>query len=160
MPNNKADSPDELQVRRQWMGALAIAPEEELEGAWARLEEKPGYQLLRAPEVGLAMVQARMGGTGRRFNLGEMTITRCSVHTGQGYTGHAYVSGRRPRHAELAAVFDALLQDDWYREALLRTLICPLREQEKHRRHCLGLKTAATKVEFFTMVRGHNGDEP
>ena len=114
---------------------------------------------LRAPEIGLAMVQARMGGTGRPFNLGEMTITRCTVRTWQGRAGHAYVLGRCPRHAELAAVFDALLQDDSCRDTLLEVLIRPLQEQEEQRRHCLGLKTAATKVEFFTMVRGHNGDE-
>ncbi len=146
-------------MRRHWMGVLARAPEEELVGAWERLAEKPGYQLLRAPETGLAMVQARMGGTGRPFNLGEMTITRCTVRTQQGRAGHAYVPGRHPRHAELAAVFDALLQDGSCRDTLLRTLIQPLQEQEEQRRRRLALKTAATKVDFFTMVRGHNGDE-
>ena len=106
------------------------------------------------------MVQARMGGTGRPFNLGEMTITRCTVRTGQGRAGHAYVPGRRLRHAELAAVFDALLQDGSCRGTLLETLIRPLQEARGATSpHCLGLKTAATKVDFFTMVRGHNGDE-
>ena len=146
-------------MRRHWMGVLAKAPEGEIEEAWERLAEKPGYQFLRAPETGLAMVQARMGGTGRPFNLGEMTITRCTIRTAQGCVGHAYVPGRHPRHAELAAVFDALLQDDLCRDTLLKTLVRPLQEQEEQRQHCLGLKTAATKVDFFTMVRGHNGDE-
>jgi alpha-D-ribose 1-methylphosphonate 5-triphosphate synthase subunit PhnG len=150
---------EEMQLRRHWIGILARASEQELEAAWARLTEKPGYQFLRAPEPGLAMVQARMGGTGRPFNLGEMTITRCTVRTKQGSVGHAYVAGRRPRHAELAAVFDALLQAGSCRDTLLQTLIRPLREQEEQRRHALGLKTAATKVDFFTMVRGHNGDQ-
>jgi alpha-D-ribose 1-methylphosphonate 5-triphosphate synthase subunit PhnG len=149
----------EIQMRRHWMGVLARAPEQELEAAWERLAEKPGYQLLRAPEIGLAMVQARMGGTGRPFNLGEMTITRCTVRTGQGRAGYAYVPGRHSRHAELAAVFDALLQDGSCQDRLLKTLIRPLQEQEEQRRHCLGLKTAATKVDFFTMVRGRDGDE-
>lgn len=150
---------EEIQLRRHWMGVLAKAPEMELETAWERLAEKPAYQLLRGPEVGLAMVQARMGGTGRPFNLGEMTITRCTVRTGQGRAGHAYVPGQSLRKAELAAVFDALLQDNLSRSALLETLIRPLQEEEEQRRRSLDLKTAATKVDFFTMVRGHNGDE-
>ncbi len=159
MSSSQAEFPEEIQMRRQWMSILARASQGELEAAWQLLSEKPGYHLLRPPETGLAMVQARMGGTGRPFNLGEMTITRCTVRTGQGRAGHAYVPGRRPRHAELAAVFDALLQDDICRDELLKTLIRPLQEQEEQRRQSLGLKASATKVDFFTMVRGHNGDE-
>lgn len=154
MSNNQVEFSEEIQMRRNWMGVLARAPEEDLEGAWARLAEKPGYQFLRAPETGLAMVQARMGGTGRPFNLGEMTITRCTVRTGNGFAGYAYVPGRRPRHAELAALFDALLQDSSFRDTLLETLIRQLQEKEEQHRHCQGLKTAATRVDFFTMVRG------
>lgn len=141
-------------VRQYWMGILARASTEELEDAWLQLAEKPQYRFLRLAETGLAMVQARMGGTGRPFNLGEMTVTRCSVQTEQGYAGHAYVAGRRPRHAELAAVFDALLQDPALNDALMQKVIDGLREKQEAARHCTALKTAATKVDFFTMARG------
>lgn len=146
--------PEETQLRRSWMSVLAKASEDELEAAWECLSERPAYHFLRAPETGLVMVQARMGGTGRPFNLGEMTVTRCAVRTGQGFVGHAYVLGRLPRRAELAALFDALLQEDSRREGLLEKVIHPLRKREEERKHSIGLKTAATKVDFFTMVRG------
>ena len=141
-------------MRRYWMGVLARASTEELEEAWQNLEKQPQYCFLRPVETGLAMVQARMGGTGRPFNMGEMTITRCTVRIEPGYIGHAYVTGRRPRLAELAAVFDALLQDNAYQDILLRTAIHPLREKQERFRNAVVLKTAATKVDFFTMVRG------
>ncbi len=136
------------------MGVLARASTEDLEEAWQNLENKPRYHFPRSAETGLAMVQARMGGTGKPFNLGEMTITRCTVRIEPGCVGHAYVTGRRPRLAELAAVFDALLQDDAHQDILLQTAIHPLRQKQEQLHSAAALKTAATKVDFFTMVRG------
>lgn len=144
----------ETEMRQHWMAVLARSSTEDLEEAWQNLERKPRYHFLRSAETGLAMVQARMGGTGQLFNLGEMTITRCTVKTEPGYVGHAYVAGRRPRLAELAAVLDAILQDDTHRDNLLKTAIHPLREEQEQRSNSAALKTAATKVDFFTMVRG------
>ncbi len=66
---------------------------------------------MRGPEGGLVMVRGRAGGGGAPFNLGEMTVTRCTVRLGSGLVGHAYVAGREPRRAELAALVDALMQD-------------------------------------------------
>ena len=66
---------------------------------------------MRGPETGLVMVRGRAGGSGSPFNLGEMTVTRCTVQLGSGTAGHAYIAGRDERQAELAAVADALLQD-------------------------------------------------
>ena len=97
--------------RPRWMSVLAQTTDEALERAWQGVVDPPPYRLLRGPETGLVMVRARAGGTGARFNLGEMTVTRCSVGLPDGTVGHAWVGGRSPRHAELAAVFDALLQD-------------------------------------------------
>src|ERR671918_1602284 len=105
-------------ARRGWMSVLALASTEELEDAWRRVPARPVHRVLRPAEIGLAMVRARAGGTGTRFNLGEITVTRCSVELPDGTVGHAYVGGRRRRHAELAAVLDAMLQQPHRREQL------------------------------------------
>jgi alpha-D-ribose 1-methylphosphonate 5-triphosphate synthase subunit PhnG len=138
------------------MSTLAQALPEELESAWTSLPSPPDYRLLRRPEVGLVMVRARAGGAGRRFNLGEMTVTRCAVTLASGAIGHAYVSGRRPRHAEMAAVLDALLQDPGRRADLEATVIAPLAEAAAARRRAAAARSAPTRVEFFTLVRGED----
>lgn len=136
------------------MGVLARAELEALESAYAALSPMPHHAMLRGPETGLVMVQARANGTGQKFNAGEMTVTRCSVRLPAGTVGHAYVAGRSRRHAELAAIFDALLQDPDRTEDIVRTVIAPLREARDVKRATAWRKTAATKVDFFTMVRG------
>lgn len=141
-------------ARARWMSALAQAEPTAVEAAWARLEPPPVYRLLRAPETGLVMVRGRAGGTGARFNLGEMTVTRCSVTLEDGRVGHAYVSGRDARHAERAAVLDAVLQDDAARGLLERLVIEPLLAARRAREQEIRARAAGTKVEFFTMVRG------
>jgi alpha-D-ribose 1-methylphosphonate 5-triphosphate synthase subunit PhnG len=138
------------------MSVLALAPTEELEACWARTDVPPSYRLLRRPEVGLVMLRARAGGTGTRFNLGEMTVTRCSVQLADGSLGHAWVGGRDARHAELAAVFDALLQDPRRAAALTETVIEPLARAREARGRAAAARTAASRVEFFTMVRGED----
>jgi alpha-D-ribose 1-methylphosphonate 5-triphosphate synthase subunit PhnG len=100
------------------------------------------------------MVRARTGGTGVKFNLGEATLTRCTVQIDGGSTGTAYVMGRNRRHAELAAVFDGLLQDPRRQSVLLAEVIRPLRSVLQEKRDASIRKAAATRVEFFTMVRG------
>jgi alpha-D-ribose 1-methylphosphonate 5-triphosphate synthase subunit PhnG len=136
------------------MSALAQAEAGAVEAAWAGLDPRPRYRVLRAPELGLVMVRGRAGGTGAPFNLGEMTVTRCSVELGDGRVGHAYVAGRDGRHAETAAVFDALLQDEARRAELLSQVIEPLLEAREARRRQARASAATTRVDFFTMVRG------
>ena len=96
--------------RAAWMRVLALADPAMLEGAFGALGGVPSHQMLRPAQTGMAMVRARSGGTGARFNLGEMTVTRCAVSLDNGVVGIAYVQGRSLRHAEQAAVADALLQ--------------------------------------------------
>jgi len=144
----------EIKDRQHWMRLLATAPVDTLETAWHLLEDKPGYTMLRDPEVGMAMVRGRAGGTGGRFNLGEMTLTRCVVRLNDGTTGHAYVAGRDKRKTELAAAFDAMLQTTGYQENLNRTLIQPLEIQQTAHRKQRSQKVQSTRVDFFTMVRG------
>jgi len=147
--------------RRRWMSVLAKAETAELESAWDGLSEKPAYDWLRQPEVGMVMVRARTGGTGGRFNLGQMTVTRCALRlaggeAAGGTVGLGYVQGRSKRHAELAAVFDALLQDAGRRPALEGRVIAPLEAAHAERRAQRSRKANATKVNFFTLVRGEN----
>lgn len=152
----------ENEVERQaWMGTLAKAELAVLEGCVARLGELPAYGFLRSPEIGLVMVRGRSGGGGDAFNLGEMTVTRCVVQLEgdeeqerEGIAGFGYVGGRSPRHAELAALCDALLQyEQWY-IPVLKAVIKPLQRGLQQAAEQQQRQTAATQVEFFTMLRG------
>ena len=141
-------------ARRRWMSILAQATGAEIERAWQALPERPEYHVVRRPEVGLVMVRGRAGGSGAPFNLGEMTVTRCSVDLPSGMAGHGYVAGRDVRHAELAAVFDALLQDPLLTARLEEAVIAPLEAGQRERRRQMAARSAPTRVEFFTLVRG------
>ncbi|MEY4982363.1 MAG: phosphonate lyase system protein PhnG [Pseudomonadota bacterium] len=141
------------QDRRDWMGLLARA-------APARLAELlpaplPAHDLLRLPEIGSVMVRGRIGGTGAPFNLGEMTVTRCSLRLPCGAVGHAHVQGRDRDHALRAALVDALMHTD-AAPAIRRDCLLPLAAEETARRAERAGKAAASKVEFFTMVRGED----
>ncbi|MCX7961297.1 MAG: phosphonate C-P lyase system protein PhnG [Burkholderiales bacterium] len=144
------------EARRDWMGLLARAPLAFLE-QWARTEQLagalPARTWLRPPETGLVMLRARAGGSGERFNLGEMTITRCALRLDSGEVGIAYVQGRSARKAELAALADALLQRAERREALRARLVEPLRARLAAEAERAARKAQATRVEFFTLAR-------
>lgn len=138
-------------ARRHWMSVLARATADELAARLDMIDDVPAYHPLRGPESGLVMVRGRAGGGGAPFNLGEMTVTRCTVRTADGMVGHAYVKGRDVRQAELAAVFDALLQDPMRQAMLQTTVIEPLTTDQTARRAEVAAKAAATKVQFFAM---------
>ena len=147
-------------TRPDWMALLARAPMPVLEVALAPHSVAPP-RWLRAPETGLMMVQGRAGGTGERFNLGEVTVTRCALRlsgaTQQAPVGVAYVMGRSHRHAQLAALADAMLQDPLQQPALEVQLLQPVRDhlaKEQARRQ---LRVQSTKVEFFTVARESGG---
>lgn len=141
--------------RARWMGILARATLAELEAAWAGLASQPDYEMLRRPEIGLIMVRGRAGGTGNPFNFGEMTVTRCAVRLADGTVGHCYAAGRDRRKAELAALLDALLQSGGG-AGLDERVIAPIASRQAEDRALVSRKAAATKVDFFTMVRGDN----
>jgi alpha-D-ribose 1-methylphosphonate 5-triphosphate synthase subunit PhnG len=124
-------------TRRCWMSVLALASTAELEAVWRAVPAPPRHRMLRWPETGLAMVRGRAGGTGTRFNLGEMTVTRCAVQLEGGAVGVAYVRGRERRHAELA-------------------IVAPLAAAQAARRRATAERVAPSRVEFFTMVRGED----
>ncbi len=142
--------------RPDWMGLLARAPAlalaERLDQA---VPDAPAYTWLRRPETGAVMVQGRQGGTGAPFNLGEMSVTRCALRLPSGEVGHAYVQGRDKRHAERAALVDALMQTD--RGPLVTdTVLLPLQRALDAANAVRAAKAAATKVDFFTLVRGED----
>jgi alpha-D-ribose 1-methylphosphonate 5-triphosphate synthase subunit PhnG len=143
--------------RRAWLSVLAKARADELASAWSALDERPDYQALRAPEVGLVLVRGRMGGLGDAFNLGEMTLTRAAVRLTSGEAGLAYVAGRDRRHAEIAAAVDAMMQSPALRERVEGPVIARLDVAQRERRELGARKAAATKVDFFTMVTGRGG---
>jgi len=138
--------------RRRWLSVLAKAGPAELEAAWEQLAERPAFTALRAPETGLVLVRGRMGGTGDAFNVGEMTVTRAAVRLGGGETGVSYVAGRSRRHAELAAAIDAMMQSPALRPEA-EPIVGRLEDAQRARREEAARKAAATRVDFFTMVR-------
>ena len=144
-------------AREEWLSVLAKARVDEMMSAWSTLDERPAYQALRAPEVGLVLLRGRMGGLGDAFNLGEMTLTRAAVRLQSGETGLAYVAGRDRRHAEIAAAVDAMMQSPALRATVEGPVIARLHRAQQERRSLGARKAAATKVEFFTMVTGRGG---
>ncbi|MDP2084022.1 MAG: phosphonate C-P lyase system protein PhnG [Gemmobacter sp.] len=139
-------------ARKGWMGLLAKAPPARLA---ALMPDLPDHSLLRAPEIGAVMVRGRVGGTGAPFNLGEMTVTRCSVRLACGTVGHAWVQGRDKAHARRAALADALMQTG--RAADVQAAVLhPLAAEAAAARAARSGKAAATKVDFFTLVRGED----
>lgn len=138
------------------MGLLARSHAQALHEAWVDLGLKPEFEWLRAPETGAVMVRGRAGGSGKPFNLGEMTVTRCALRLlDEDVVGHAYVQGRDRQQAEHAALADALLQTR-YAEQVRASIIIPLAEQLASEKAEQQAKAAATKVDFFTLVRGED----
>lgn len=142
-------------ARKSWMGLLAKAPAAELARFWAASGHAPDHSLLRAPEIGGVMVRGRAGAVGAPFNLGEMTVTRCSVKLTDGAVGHGYVQGRDKNKARVAALIDALMQTDAADDVEAR-ILTPLRDLSATAKDARSAKAAATKVDFFTMVRGED----
>lgn len=151
-------------ARAAWLRVLALAQSDALDAAYTRLQQAsalPGYRLLRKPESGMAMVRARAGGTGAQFNLGEMSVTRCAVvldeAPGEAATaGVSYVQGRGQRHAEQAAVLDALLQRPAWHQRVQDIVVAPLAQALTERAALQAATAAQTRVEFFTMARGED----
>ena len=152
MSENAASTIEDVAARRRWMGVLARATAAEIADRLREAPPLPLHMRLRGPETGLVVVRGRQGGEGAPFNLGEMTVTRCSVGAGGTLVGHAYVAGRDPRKAELAALLDAALQDEALRPALLAAVVEPLAAAQAERAARAARKAAATRVDFSTLA--------
>jgi alpha-D-ribose 1-methylphosphonate 5-triphosphate synthase subunit PhnG len=142
------------QVQRQ--AAMAVLAHAEAGEIAARLRNLslPDHQDLRAPENGLVMLRGRVGGDGAPFNLGEATVSRAAVRLASGEVGFGYTLGRDGEKARLIALCDALVQSRDFGATVERDVIAPLREQLLAERQQTAAETAATKVDFYTMVRG------
>ena len=137
------------------MGLLAKSSPARLAALMDTASDMPDFTWLRVPEAGGVMVRGRMGGTGAPFNLGEMTVTRCALRLASGEVGHAYVQGRDKAHAQRAALVDALMLTDRAPD-LRATVLDPLESEREAQIATRAAKAAATKVDFFTMVRGED----
>lgn len=143
--------PDQV-LRQRWISAFSRTQTQRLKALLEDVDTGVAFNPLRPAEVGLVMVRARAGGTGQKFNMGEMTVTRCAVRNANGSVGHGYVAGRNSRHAEIAARLDAIFQDMPAEQAgpIIDALESAVLERQRARQQ----KSAPTRVEFFTMVRG------
>jgi alpha-D-ribose 1-methylphosphonate 5-triphosphate synthase subunit PhnG len=114
----------------------------------------PAYESLREPENGLVMVRGRIGGDGAPFNLGEATVSRAAVRLSTGEVGFGYVLGRNRNKAQMIALCDALVQSDEFADAVEENVLAPLRAAMISARNRKATETAATRVDFYTLVRG------
>ncbi|WP_110707297.1 phosphonate C-P lyase system protein PhnG [Salinicola sp. CR57] len=133
---------------------LALSSRQHIEARWGALGRLPSHRCLRGPETGMAMLKGRIGATGNAFHLGEMTLTRASVALDDGTVGHGWVRGRDHRHAELIALADAVAQHAAWQEALETQVLAPLADELAARQRRDAATAAATRVDFFTLVRG------
>ena len=139
--------------RRDAMSVLAHAPTERILACLEVLDIPP-YEAARQPESGLVMVRGRIGGDGAPFNLGEASISRAAVRLASGELGFGYVLGRDGEKARLIALCDALIQNSDFKIDVEQKIIAPLRHELEAARNQQAAETAATRVDFYTLVRG------
>ena len=144
-----------IEKRKSWMSLLATSNKNDLLNLWEQKKINIRYDWLRTPEIGSIMAQGRMGVTGDKFNIGEVTITRCSLKLNCGTVGHSYVQGRSKKKAEISALCDALMQTEMSNE-INKSIIIPLEKIKKNNKDKILSKAEATKVDFFTLVRGES----
>jgi len=146
---------DATGARQKLMATLAASSPEAIAEKFDTLST-PQFEMVRQPETGLVMVRGRMGGTGSPFNLGEVTVTRCVIRLDTGETGSSYSLGRNKRKALQSAVIDALWQRADMKPRIEADIIAPLANAQVAEKDTVREETEATKVNFFTMVRGDN----
>jgi alpha-D-ribose 1-methylphosphonate 5-triphosphate synthase subunit PhnG len=149
-------STDQISRQAQRQAAMAVlshSSSAEIAGYLDRLA-LPAHESLREPENGLVMVRGRVGGDGAAFNLGEATVSRAAVRLASGEVGFGYALGRDRDKARMIALCDALVQSDAFSAAVEANVIAPLRAAMLGRRQQKAAETAATRVDFYTMVRG------
>ena len=114
----------------------------------------PACENLRQPENGLVMVRGRIGGDGTPFNLGEATVSRAAVRLASGEVGFGYTLGRDQDKARMIALCDALIQTSDHADRVEAQVLAPLRARLMSERARKAAETAATRVDFYTLVRG------
>jgi alpha-D-ribose 1-methylphosphonate 5-triphosphate synthase subunit PhnG len=139
--------------RKAAMRVLAHAPTAAIGSRLDELE-LPAHVQLREPENGLVMVRGRIGGDGAPFNLGEATVSRAAVRLVSGEVGFGYALGRDREKARLIALCDALIQSEAHAALIEKQVVAPLRDVMLASRAQAAAEAAATRVDFYTMVRG------
>ena len=153
--SHNLDSKDSALGRRDAMGLLARATPDELASALEALG-RPDWTDVRRPETGLVMLRGRTGGDGAPFNFGEATVTRAAVRlSGDGPVGLSYILGRDIARARAAAAIDALWQSGRH-DDVETVVLGPVRARLAAEDAAAAARTAATRVDFFTMVRGED----
>jgi alpha-D-ribose 1-methylphosphonate 5-triphosphate synthase subunit PhnG len=142
------------QARRQAaMAVLAHSDAADIAG-YLDAVAVPAHEQLREPENGLVMVRGRIGGDGAPFNLGEATVSRAAVRLFTGEVGFGYTLGRDRDKARMIALCDALIQTADHAAAVEARVLAPLRARMTTERERRAAETAATRVDFYTLVRG------
>lgn len=139
--------------RREAMAVLAHSQTARIADALLSFEI-PAHETSRPPENGLVMVRGRAGGDGAPFNLGEASVSRAAVRLASGEVGFGYVLGRDGEKARLIALCDALIQNINFRTRIEQQLLAPLRQELVKARALQSAESAATRVDFYTLVRG------
>ena len=141
------------QARRQAaMAVLAHSDTAAIAGCLGSIAA-PAYEDLREPENGLVMVRGRIGGDGAPFNVGEATVSRAAVQLSTGEVGFGYTLGRDRQKARLIALCDALVQSSEFAAVVEATVLAPLRAAIAAEHDRKARETAATRVDFYTLVR-------
>jgi len=152
----RPDTADSRRRRYEAMAVLAESSATEIARCLESIGPAPSHDEIRTAESGLVMVRGRIGGDGAPFNFGEATVCRAAIRLTSGETGFGYVLGRDPVKARLIALCDALVQSDSHRENVESNVLAPIRRRLRAERELRAQRVAATKVEFFTLVRGED----
>ena len=144
---------DKQAQRKAVMAVLAHSDPAEISGRLAAIA-LPDHENLREPENGLVMVRGRIGGDGAAFNLGEAAVSRAAVRLSSGEVGFGYTLGRDGAKARMIALCDALVQSDEFAGLVETKVIAPLRAAISAKWSRAAAEAAATRVEFYTLVRG------
>lgn len=139
--------------RKAVMAVLAHSAMADIAGHLAMIA-LPDHEDLREPENGLVMVRGRVGGDGAPFNLGEATVSRAAVRLSTGEVGFGYTLGRDREKARLIALCDAMVQSNEFDAVIEAQVVAPLRAAMIEKRTRRAAEAAATRVDFYTLVRG------
>jgi alpha-D-ribose 1-methylphosphonate 5-triphosphate synthase subunit PhnG len=147
---------DETPQQQRRKAAMAVLAHSDAADIASRLGgiDLPAHENLREPENGLVMVRGRIGGDGAPFNLGEATVSRAAVRLATGEIGFGYALGRDRDKARMIALCDALIQNSDHAGAIENHVLAPLHAALVSERKQKAAETAATRVDFYTMVRG------
>jgi alpha-D-ribose 1-methylphosphonate 5-triphosphate synthase subunit PhnG len=83
-------------------------------------------------------------------------VTRSVVELESGERGHGHVLGRDLERAVRVAILDALWQRETDRAVVEARVLAPIAARLAAARAKNAAETAATRVDFFTLVRGED----